>query len=158
MGSEQTLTARCFARRIDQFAGLVSTMRNATILAAVMVSIPTLVAADTVTVASGVKSEITNHARYDSQCQSNRPVIKILVAPANGTVTTEPKDVVVSAESDRGIQQQSQCIGKTVDGIAIYYQSKPGFVGQDSLRYQRLNPKDAGDRFNAEISYTITVQ
>src|SRR5437588_12540708 len=104
-------------------------MRNAAMLAAVMGFIPTLVAADAATVASGVKSEITSHARYDSQCESSRPVIKILAAPVNGTVTVEPKNVVISAESDRGLAQQPHCIGKTIDGVAIYYQSKPGFIG-----------------------------
>ena len=133
-------------------------MRNAIMLAAVMVLAPTLVAAESATVASGVKSEITTHARYDSQCRSTRPIIKILAAPVNGTVTVEPKDVVVSAESDQGLPQQPQCIGKTIDGIAIYYESNPGFVGHDSFRYQRLNPRDAGDRFNTELTYTITVK
>ena len=133
-------------------------MRSAAILAAMMVFTPTPVAADSVTVPSGVKSEVTTHARYDSECQSTRPVIKLVAAPKNGTVTVEPKNVVISVEPERGVAQQSYCMGKTVDGVAIYYQSKPGFVGQDSFRYQRLNPRDPGDRFNQEISYTITVR
>jgi hypothetical protein len=128
------------------------------LFAAVLVFTPALVSADSAIVASGVKSEITTHVRYDSQCQPTRVTIKILAAPANGTVTAEPRNIVVPAESDRGLAQQSHCIGKTVDGVAVYYQSNPGFVGQDSFRYLRLNPKDAGDRFNVEISYTITVK
>ena len=40
----------------------------------------------------------------------------------------------------------------------IYYQSKAGFVGNDSFRYLRFNPANAKDRFNAEVSYTITVK
>jgi hypothetical protein len=128
------------------------------LFAAVWVFTPTLVSADSANVASGVKSEITTHVRYDSQCQPTRVAIKILAAPAHGTVTTEPKSIVVPAESDRGLAQQSHCIGKTLDGVAVYYQSNPGFVGQDSFRYQRLNPKDAGDRFNVEINYMITVK
>jgi hypothetical protein len=128
------------------------------LFAAVLVFTPALVSADSAIVASGVKSEITTHVRYDSQCQPTRVTIKILAAPANGTVTAEPRNIVVPAESDRGLAQQSHCVGKTVDGVAVYYQSNPGFVGQDSFRYLRLNPKDAGDRFNVEISYTITVK
>jgi hypothetical protein len=128
------------------------------VFAAVWVFTPTLVSAQSATVASGVKSEITTHMRYDSQCQPSRVDIKILAAPANGTVTAEPKSIVVPAQSDRSVPQQSQCVGKMVDGVAVYYQSKPGFVGQDSFRYLRLNPKDAGDRFNVEINYTITVK
>jgi hypothetical protein len=119
--------------------------------------IPTLATADPATVASGVKSEITTHMRYDTRCQANRVAIKILDAPANGTVTVEPKSIVVPPE-DRGVRQQSPCVGKTMEGVAVYYQSKPGFVGQDSFRYLRLNPRDAGDKFNKEVSYTVTVE
>jgi hypothetical protein len=103
-----------------------------------------------------VKSEI--NARYDTQCRSNPVSIKVRQAPANGTVTAEPKSFAVRAEPERGIPQQGHCVGKTVEGVAIYYESKPGFVGQDSFRYQRLNPRDPGDRFNAEITYTIIVK
>jgi hypothetical protein len=133
-------------------------MRKILLLAAVSVFTPTLVSADSATVESGVKSEITSHTRYDSRCQPSPVNIRITTAPANGTVTTETKSIVVPAQSDRGFAQQSPCVGKTVDGVVVYYQSNPGFVGQDSFRYQRLNPKDPGDRFNMEISYTITVK
>ena len=44
------------------------------------------------------------------------------------------------------------------ESATVIYQSKPGFVGQDSFRYLRLNPRDAGDKFNTEVSYTITVK
>jgi hypothetical protein len=134
------------------------TMRKIMLFAAIVVFTPTLVSADSATVASGVKSAITTHTRYDSRCQSSPVTIKISAAPANGTVTAETKSVVVPPESDRGIAQQSPCVGKTIDGVVVYYQSNPGFVGQDSFRYQRLNPKDAGDPFNMEISYAITVK
>ena len=132
-------------------------MRTIMLFVAVLVFTPTFVSAESATVASGVKTEITTHARYDSQCQPSRVAVKIIAAPANGTVTAEPKSILVAPQSERGVPQQSPCIGKTVDGVAIYYQSKPGFVGQDSFRYQRLNPKDAGDRFNVAMSYTIEV-
>jgi hypothetical protein len=45
-----------------------------------------------------------------------------------------------------------------VTGIAIFYQSKPGFVGTDSFRYRCSNPGDANDRFNMEILFNITVK
>jgi hypothetical protein len=128
------------------------------VFAAVWLFTPTLVWADSATVASGVKSKITTHMRYDSQCKPSRVAINILAAPANGTVTSEPTDIVVKPVSARGASQASQCIGRKVDGVAVYYQSKPGFVGQDSFRYRRFNPNDAADRFNSEISYTITVK
>jgi hypothetical protein len=133
-------------------------MRTIILFAIAAVFVPALAAAESATVASGEKSEIATHMRYDMRCQPNPVAIKIVTPPANGTVTTEPKSIVVPSESDRGVKQQSPCVGKTVEGVAVYYQSNPGFVGQDSFRYLRLNPKDAGDRFNSNISYIITVK
>ena len=133
------------------------TMRDIVLSAAIWLSMPALASADAATVGSGVKSEITTHVRYDSQCRSSRVAIKILTAPANGTVTVEPKNIAIGEQSEQGVPQSSQCVGKTVEGVAIYYQSQPGFVGQDGFRYQRINPKDPGDRFNLEIRYMVTV-
>jgi hypothetical protein len=114
--------------------------------------------AETATVASGVKSQITTHMSTDSQCNPRRVVIETLAAPANGTLSSEPKSLVVQAATPRGGQQPSKCVGKTVTGVAIFYQSKPGFVGQDSFRYRRSTPDRPGDAAAGEIGYTVTVK
>jgi uncharacterized protein (TIGR02246 family) len=132
-------------------------MRKVVLSAAAWMFMTPLASADSATVGSGVKSEITTHVRYDTMCQPNRVAIRILDAPANGTLAVEPKNITIGAQSERGVPQPSQCVGKSVEGVAIFYQSNPGFVGQDEFRYQRLNPRDAGDRFNLEIRYTVTV-
>jgi hypothetical protein len=110
------------------------------------------------TVQSGVKTQIATHDRFDKQCRPSRVEISVLAPPANGTVSTEPKDLVIKAQNRYGDTQPSQCVGKTVTGVAIFYQSKPGFVGTDSVRYRRFNPADANDRFNMEILYRVTVK
>lgn len=114
--------------------------------------------AESAMVASGVKSLITRHWHFDGQCRSSRIIIKVVEPPANGKVTSQAHRVTVPATSPRGGAQNSQCIGKSVQGVAVYYQSRAGFVGQDSFRYVRLNPNDAGDRSSGEIGYTITVR
>ena len=132
-------------------------MRKILAYAAVAALAPSLASAQSATVPSGIKTEIATHDRFDSQCRTSLVEIRILKAPDNGTVTTEPKDVVVRAVNRRGETQPAQCVGKTVQGVAVFYQSKPGFTGSDSFRYRRFNPNDANDRFNADISYAITV-
>ena len=107
---------------------------------------------------SGAKAQISTHMRYDRECGASRVAITILKAPEHGTMSYAPKPIVVAAKSARGIAQPAQCIGKTVEGVAVYYESKPGFTGQDSFSYRRFNPNDENDRFNADISYTITVK
>ena len=132
-------------------------MRKIIVLAAASVFLPALAWADQATVASGEKSEITTHMRYDRHCKANPVAIKVVAAPAHGSVTAA-KTIVVPKQSERGMRQQVRCVGKTVEGVAVYYQSEPGYVGQDQFRYLRLNPKDGGDKFNMEVSYTITVK
>ncbi len=128
-----------------------------TVLAA-LVCASTLVRADSATVASGVKTQLTTHARFDRRCKPIPVVIKFVAPPLHGTATSEPKRILVPAVSARGVVQPSHCVGVQVDGVAIYYRSAPGFVGEDSFRYLRVHPDDASDPFNADITYTITVQ
>ena len=118
---------------------------------------PALAWAESATVASGSKSQITTHLRTDNQCNAVPVVIEILAKAANGTVTVEPKDLVIRPVTPRGGEQGSKCVGKTVAGVAVFYQSKPGFTGQDSFRYRRTS-ESRGDRATGEISYTVTVK
>jgi hypothetical protein len=113
--------------------------------------------AESATVTSGTKSQITTHMRADNQCNSVPVVIEILAKPANGAVAVEPKDVVIQPVTSRGGEQPSKCVGKTVKGVAVFYQSKPGFAGQDSFRYRRTS-EIGRDRASGEISYTVTVK
>src|SRR5439155_16407657 len=124
--------------------------------AAFCVFAPTLGWALTAAVPSGAKTQITTHYRVNSQCRPSRVEIKVVAAPANGTVTSEQKDIVVPPLNGKGETQQ--CAGKTVAGVAVFYQSKTGFAGKDSFRYLRFNPNDTNDRFNVEIGYDVTVR
>ena len=127
-------------------------------LALALLVTPCVVQAGSATVPSGVKSQITTHMSYDAQCKPYRVVIETLTAPTNGTLSTEPKNIVVPPVTPRAGQQPSQCIGKTVMGVAILYQSKPGFVGQDNFQYRRSTPDRPNDRSSGDISYSITVR
>jgi hypothetical protein len=110
------------------------------------------------TVQSGVESRLAQHMRYVKDCEPVRVVIKILVAPKNGTLTTQPADLTVPPKNGAGEVQPAECVGKTVPGLVIFYQSNPGFVGQDSFKYRRYSPSLPNDRFDTEITYTVTVQ
>jgi hypothetical protein len=133
-------------------------MRTIILATATSLAATVSAAADSATVKSGVKTEITTHMRYDTRCRANRVAIKVIEEPTNGTVTNEMKAIVVPAEPQRGVKQQSPCVGKKVEGVAVFYESKPGFTGQDHFRYQRLNPRDPGDKFNQEVTYIVTVE
>ena len=135
-----------------------SFLRKIVLSVALAVLAPALGRAETAIVDSGAKTQVATHFRFDSQCVASPVEIVVVGAPANGTVTYEPKDLVVQPQTPRGGQQPAQCVGKTVPGVAVFYQSKRGFVGTDSFRYLRVNPNDAKDRFNAEIGYSVMVK
>jgi hypothetical protein len=133
-------------------------MRSIILTATMCVFLPALAWADTATVTSGQKTQIALHSRFDSQCQAARVEITVLNAAANGTVTSASVDYVIPAQNRAGEKQPAQCVGKTIKGMAVYYQSKAGFVGTDRFRYRRVTAGRSDDRFNAEIGYTITVK
>jgi hypothetical protein len=118
---------------------------------------PTSSGAQSATIASGKKSQITTHFRADKECNAIPIVIEIVAAPANGTVTSEPKDIIIPAQTPRGGKQGSKCVGKTVKGVTIFYQPNPGFSGQDNFRYRRTS-EAPGDRSSGEINYSVTVK
>jgi hypothetical protein len=130
-------------------------MRTSIPFAVVCALVPALAWAESATVPSGAKTQIVVHNSADSQCTPRPVEISVLTPPAHGTVLAEPKDVVIRPVTPRGGQQPSPCVGKTVAGVAVFYQSTPGFVGTDSFRYRRTSA--GNDRSNGEISYTITV-
>ena len=133
-------------------------MRSAAFVAAICILAPALACAETATVTSGQKTRIAVHSRFDSQCRAARVEITLLNAAPNGAVTSEPVDYVIPERTRSGVKQPAQCVGKTIKGMAVYYQSKPGFVGSDSFRYRRVNANKADDRFNADVAYTVTVK
>jgi hypothetical protein len=95
------------------------------------------------TVASGREAKCTSHAGY-GQGREWPVSVTVTVPPANGKVTI------------RTVEETSKN-GSRVHATAIFYQSKPGFVGQDSFSYQR-HSDDPTDRFNGPHVMTVTVK
>ena len=109
------------------------------------------------TVVSGVNSTLATHWATDRRsCQPQHLVVGITAPPANGTVVTEHKSIIIPASGTLGGPQA--CAGKPAEAVVIYYQSRPGFTGEDSFRYQRTNLDNAQDALNVEISYTVKVK
>jgi len=132
-------------------------MRRAVLIVG-MCLLPAAGHGETASVASGVKTELAIHSRFGFDCKPAHVVITLLKMPDNGTVMVEAKDYLVPAENKYGVKQPPQCVGKTMRGVALFYQSKPGFVGSDSFRYSRVNADKKDDRFNTEATFTLTVK
>jgi hypothetical protein len=98
------------------------------------------------------------HSRFDSKCQAARVEINVIKQPSHGKLSWGTKDYTIPAVNRGGVKQPEQCVGKTIDGMAVYYEPNPGFTGSDSFRYRRVNANKADDRFNSEVNYTVEVK
>lgn len=119
---------------------------------------PSIVSAESASVASGVKSRIQRHWGMDARCQGTKLVVRVTAPPAHGRVSVQNERIAVPANSPRGGVQGASCVGRSVAGVGIYYQSTSGYVGQDSFSYLRMNPSNAQDRANGEITFSVTVR
>ena len=109
------------------------------------------------TVSSNAKSVIAKHWASSNSCQTQHIVVNFTAPPANGSVTAQYEQMVIPAYGTLG-GPQGACAGMPTEAVVIYYQSKPGFSGQDGFRYQRINVDNPQDRLNGEILYTVTVR
>jgi hypothetical protein len=119
-------------------------------------SVPAMAASLAATAQSGAKTKVAQHVAFDKSCNPQHVVVKITTPPANGTVTTAEEDLVTPAKGKLGGAQA--CVGTTAANAVVYYESKSGFKGRDTFKYQRTNEDNPKDRLNGEIVMTVTVK
>jgi hypothetical protein len=63
--------------------------------------------------------------------------IAITNQPKNGTVSIQPGPITLStANVNRG--DNANCVGRSVQGQMVFYQSNPGFEGHDVVGYRAI--------------------
>src|SRR5437868_14527624 len=90
---------------------------------------PAMAAGLTAAAKSGVKTKISQHMAFGKSCVSQHVVAKITTPPAHGTVTTAEEILPMPMNPKLG--DAGGCGGKSGPNAVIYYESKPGFKGQD---------------------------
>ena len=133
-------TRRCFFARLG--AGLVFAVATLRSACAEQISY---------TVKSGVASECHagGHWRVDANGKEWPVAIQYLERPKNGTVTTR---VTTGVRPLRDGQQ------KTVHLAQVIYQSRKGFVGEDSFTYRRTTADPTDPRNGHEYTVAVTVR
>jgi hypothetical protein len=126
-----------------------------TILVAAFIAGPAQ--AQEATVASGVSTLIAHPWSMDRNCRGQRLSLRITSPPAHGKVTFRSGTVTVPATAPGG-PVSSQCVGRSVSAVAVYYRSERGFVGEDRFSFVRINLDNASDRLNGEKSRTVSVR
>ncbi|WP_417718475.1 hypothetical protein [Salipiger sp.] len=98
------------------------------------------------TVASGKMERLFVHSDYGTDCRGGpAPKIALKTKPKNGKFGTAASVEVVKRDGHK-------CDGKKIDGIGVFYQSKPGFKGTDHVVYQRGTGKNA---FVMDVTVTV---
>jgi len=109
------------------------------------------------TVASGVSTLVAHPWSMDRNCRGQRLSLRLTSPPAHGKVIFRSGSVTVPATAPGG-PVSSQCVGRSVSAVAVYYRSERGFVGEDHFSFMRINLDNASDRLNGEKSRTVSVR
>lgn len=98
-------------------------------------------------VPSGLLAQVNRHNQYTGQLGGDLPItITVISAPTHGTISTKQGTAVITYPN----------AGARVSTVTnVFYQSAPGYVGQDSFTYKRTSP-DPNDPRNAN-TYTVHV-
>lgn len=101
---------------------------------------------------SGQKQLIVSFYATASNCTSlGYPTLKLVKPPQHGQVSIEKGTEFATFGKD---DPRSVCNGKEVPATVIYYTSEPGFIGADSVAFERIGVAGA----YGYHAYTINVR
>jgi hypothetical protein len=90
---------------------------------------------------SGQRQILASFYATASDCTSlGYPTLKVATAPKHGQVSVEQGTALADFEKD---DARNVCNGKSVPATVIYYTSEPGFIGTDSVEFERIGVRGA---------------
>jgi hypothetical protein len=101
-----------------------------------------------VTAQSGVPLPCHSYYRVDANGKEWPVTIQFTSRPKNGTATTQTFSQPVSVNGQ----------SKTVRAVKVFYQSKNGFIGQDSFTYRRITADPTDPNRGKEFTVAVTVR
>lgn len=88
---------------------------------------------------SGQRQEIFVVYNNANDCSTTGyPTMKVAKPPQHGQVSVEQGSAIAAYPKT---DMRNICNGKTVPATVIYYTSEPGFVGTDSVAFDRIGTK-----------------
>ena len=94
------------------------------------------------------------HSRRDGSCAPIQPPLLLLVvAPKHGTVCARAELVRGILDSMDNLKRK--CLGRTVAGVKVFYQSFATFDGTDTVGYQVRPPKPTASE--REVNWTLHI-
>jgi hypothetical protein len=103
---------------------------------------PRLAAAPLVRAAlSGQRQPLASFYATGSDCESlGYPTLKVAEAPQHGEVSVEHSTALADFSGD---DARHVCNGRSVPATVIYYTSNSGFIGEDSVAFERIGVRGA---------------
>jgi hypothetical protein len=90
---------------------------------------------------SGQRQILVSFYATASDCASlGFPTIRVAKAPQHGEVSVEQGTAVADFGKD---DARNVCNGKSVPATVIYYTSESGFIGTDSVEFERIGVRGA---------------
>ena len=82
------------------------------------------------TARSGEVTVMGRYANWASDCQPRVGIVRPLMKPAHGTLSTNQEPHIASFNR---FDPSDPCLGRTIKHFVIKYRSRPGFRGEDSF-------------------------
>jgi hypothetical protein len=101
-----------------------------------------------VTAQSGQQLPCHTYYRVDANGKEWPVTIQFTTRPKNGTATTQSFSMPVSVNGQ----------AKAVRAVKVFYQSKSGFIGQDSFTYRRVTGDPTDPNNGKEFTVAVTVR
>lgn len=93
---------------------------------------------------------ILSYARANQKCDGiEPPALYLEKPPAHGFVCVRPAKVKLL---DAIVGNLTQCLGRTISGVAVYYFPRSRYVGSDELRYTVIFPER---RYGTAVEMTV---
>jgi hypothetical protein len=85
-------------------------------------------------VSAGNTVLVTSYKNWGPNCTpAQNPPIRIITPPSGGTLDLRAGDYQVAGEAPQA--GASDCRGRTLPGVGIYYTARPDFRGEDRFTY-----------------------
>lgn len=95
----------------------------------------------------GIEARTVNRAYFDASCRViGYPRFEVVTPPANGTLAVRRTPLTLKTAHDF-----YNCIGKTVEGVAVFYKPKDGFRGVDRFTVRRIRMEGAPEILDVSV-------
>lgn len=91
------------------------------------------------TAISGQRTRIYRTVSFNPDCSYSPFKFDVVREPQHGKVQPQFEDHVIGSDTAQGAGSIGACAGKHTRGLALYYTSKSGFKGQDTLSISASN-------------------